>query len=80
MAVSSSLPLWKGTITVVCIDKEIDDMDPGDWIDFIDEYHCPDYWDSCDYDPNDDPCCGYDEPDDEDEDDWDDESHKCGAD
>ncbi len=55
-------------------------MDPGDWIDFIDEYHCPDYWDSCDYDPNDDPCCGYDEPDDEDEDDWDDESHKCGAD
>jgi hypothetical protein len=24
--------------------KEIDDMDGQDWVDFIDEYHCVDYW------------------------------------
>ena len=26
------------------IDGEYDDMDSYDWVEFIDEYHCPDYW------------------------------------
>lgn len=33
---------------------EFDDMDSQDWTDWIDEYHCVDYWieiDSC-YDPD----------------------------
>lgn len=25
-------------------DGNVDDMDGYDWVDFIDEYHCPDYW------------------------------------
>ena len=51
-------------------EKEFDDMDSEDWVNFIDEMHCTDYWYPCDdYDPNDDPCCGWDEygPDEDDE-------------
>jgi len=25
-------------------DGNVDDMDGYDWVNFIDEYHCPDYW------------------------------------
>jgi hypothetical protein len=59
---------------------EHDDMDNLDWIAFIDEYHCPDYWQDMDeYDPNDDPCCGADDWDDDDDED-DTCSDKSGAD
>jgi hypothetical protein len=27
---------------------EFDDMDGYDWVNWIDEYHCPDYWHSMD--------------------------------
>jgi hypothetical protein len=27
---------------------EFDDMDGYDWVNWIDEYHCPDYWRSMD--------------------------------
>lgn len=54
-------------------------MDGYDWISWIDEYHCPDYWQGMDeYDPNDDPCCGADEYDEDEDDDM--CSDKCGAD
>ena len=43
---------------------EYDDMDGYDWVNFIDEYHCADYWYLVDeYDPNDYPAryCGEDD-------------------
>lgn len=33
---------------------EHDDMDGYDWINWIDEYHCTDYWYSDDGDPDED--------------------------
>lgn len=61
--------------------KEIEDMDSYDWVEFIDEYHCPDYWYPIDseYDPNDDPCCGYDEVEDYDDDDESENFNDCGS-
>ena len=52
----------------------LDDMDNMDWINFIDEYHCPDYWISVDeLEPVDDDECDSDY-DDELSDEWPDKS------
>jgi len=54
-------------------DENCDDWDGQDYTDWIDELNCADYWygeemyDPIEYDPNDDPMCGFDEGDTDDE-------------
>jgi hypothetical protein len=46
-------------------DENRDDWDGQDYTDWIDELHCADYWYPNEvfeeFDPNDDPMCGFDE-------------------